>query len=65
MKSARGDGSSGNVLVVGKFSGSFMYENYPMNSAGSKNIFVSKYAADGTLLWVRGLGALAWMKGFV
>ncbi len=54
---------SGNVLVVGKFSGSFMYENYPMNSAGSKNIFVSKYAADGTLLWVRGLGGVGLDEG--
>lgn len=46
----------GNVVVAGKFSGSFMYEGNPMNSSGSKNIFVSKYTSDGTLLWVRTAG---------
>jgi Beta-propeller repeat len=47
---------SGNVYVTGWLEGSGTFGNTNVTSAGGRDIFVAKYTASGTLLWVRLVG---------
>jgi PKD repeat protein len=48
--------SSGNVIVVGWFSGTVNFGGGPLTSAGSSNIFVAKYSSTGGHLWSQRFG---------
>ena len=53
--------SSGNVYVAGTFGGVVDFDPDPstttnLTSAGSDDVFVVKFASDGTLVWARGVG---------
>lgn len=43
----------GSILIGGYFSGVADFGPYTLTSAGGQDAFVAKYAADGTVLWVR------------
>jgi uncharacterized protein (AIM24 family) len=47
---------SGSTAVAGRFSGNANIGGTMLTSAGGNDIFVAKYAADGTLLWARRYG---------
>jgi PKD repeat protein len=47
----------GNVLVAGNFRGTVDFGRGPLTSAGGYDIFVAKYAADGTPLWSQRFGS--------
>ncbi|MBI4511596.1 MAG: hypothetical protein HY698_18320 [Deltaproteobacteria bacterium] len=44
---------SGNVLLVGDYSGSVDFGGEIVSTSGATNGFAAKYTADGTLAWVR------------
>lgn len=46
----------GNVFVVGTFEGTADVGGVPMTSAGMQDVFVAKFASDGTAAWVRHFG---------
>jgi len=48
--------SSGNVYVIGKYSGSFTIGSTTLTSAGSNDVFVAKYDTSGTAQWARSIG---------
>ena len=48
----------GNVLVTGTFECTTNFGGDTLTSAGSGDIFLAKYAADGTHLWSYGFGAV-------
>ena len=48
--------SSGNVVVVGAFSGTVNFGGGPLTSAGGSDIFVAKYSSTGTHLWSQRFG---------
>ena len=48
--------SSGNVVVVGAFSGTVNFGGGPLTSAGGSDIYVAKYSSTGTHLWSRRFG---------
>jgi CheY-like chemotaxis protein len=48
--------NQGNVIVAGKFSGSVNFGGTILTSRGGFDVFVCKYSASGTLLWVRSYG---------
>jgi hypothetical protein len=47
---------SGNSYVAGDFSGSTNFGLGALNSAGSRDAFVAKYRADGSLVWAQRFG---------
>jgi hypothetical protein len=49
--------ASGNVLVTGLFSGQANFGGGPLVSAGGFDIFVAKYAPDGSYIWSWGFGS--------
>jgi hypothetical protein len=49
--------SEGNTLVAGYFAGSVDFGGGPLTSAGGNDVFVAKYAPDGTHIWSRRFGA--------
>ena len=44
---------SGDVVIVGHFSGSVDFGSGPLTSAGDTDIFVAKYSSVGSILWAR------------
>jgi hypothetical protein len=48
--------SAGNVVVAGSFQGTADLAGVILTSAGGSDIFVAKYAPDGTALWARRIG---------
>ena len=48
--------SSGNVYVIGKYSGSFTIGSTTLTSAGSNDVFVAKYDTSGTVQWATSIG---------
>lgn len=48
--------SSGNMIITGTFSNAADFGGGPLVSAGSGDVFVAKYAADGRHLWSRRFG---------
>lgn len=49
---------AGNTIVVGSFKGSINANGNNLSSRGGEDVFVSKYSADGNLIWsVQGGGA--------
>ena len=52
--------SSNNLVVVGWFAGTIDFGAGPLSSAGSWDIFVAKFAPDGTLVWAKRFGGSAW-----
>ena len=47
---------NGNVIVVGRFSGTVDFGRVYMTSAGGEDIFIAKYSPTGSLLWSKRLG---------
>ncbi|MDJ0869298.1 MAG: hypothetical protein QNK03_24555, partial [Myxococcota bacterium] len=43
--------ASGNALITGNFGGTASFGGFPVTSAGSRDVFVAKYDAEGTALW--------------
>jgi len=64
LGNGRGDGlatdSEGNVILAGLCWGTSDFDpgagTANVTSSGSSDIFIAKYAADGTFAWVRGIG---------
>jgi Bacterial Ig domain/Putative binding domain, N-terminal len=52
--------SNNNLVVVGWFAGTIDFGAGPLSSAGSWDIFVAKFAPDGTLVWAKRFGGSAW-----
>lgn len=50
------DSASGQLYVVGLFSGQATFDAQTISSKGSSDLFVAKYDASGVLLWVIGAG---------
>lgn len=53
---------SGNVYVAGAFEGTVDFDpnpsiNFPLTSAGSKDIFFAKYSSTGALIWANRIGS--------
>jgi hypothetical protein len=48
--------SGGNVFLAGQFQGAARFGGFPVTSAGGYDIFLVKYAADGTGLWAQRFG---------
>ncbi len=52
--------AAGNLVLVGSFQGTVDFDpgagSAPLTSAGGNDVFVAKYAADGTFMWVRKAG---------
>lgn len=52
----------GNLLIAGSFQGTVDFDpgagSVPLTSSGGNDIFVAKYAADGTLLWAKKAGGI-------
>ncbi len=46
----------GNVFVCGLFSGTMTVEGTTVTSAGNFDVFLAKYAADGSLVWLKSAG---------
>jgi Tfp pilus assembly protein PilZ len=56
--------AAGNRLVTGWFSYTASFSGHPLQSVnGSQDIFLAKYDAAGTLLWVRPAGGPEWDQG--
>lgn len=51
--------SSNNLVVVGSFAGTIDFGAGPLSTAGSSDIFVAKFAPDGTLVWAKRFGGSA------
>ena len=47
--------SSGNVYVIGQYSGSVTIGSTTLTSAGSDDVFVAKYDTSGTVQWARSI----------
>ena len=47
---------AGNVVVVGKFSGTLDFGGGPVSAAGGSDAFIVKYTAQGGFLWAKRLG---------
>ncbi len=47
----------GNSYVMGYFNGSANFDATTITSAGLEDIFVAKYAANGTLIWAKAAGS--------
>ena len=56
--------SSGNVYVIGKYSGSFTIGSTTLTSAGSNDVFVAKYDTSGTAQWARSIGGTGSDTGY-
>jgi Domain of unknown function (DUF4347)/Beta-propeller repeat len=48
--------SSGNVYTTGYFQGTAIFGSTSLTSAGGQDIFITKQASDGTLLWAKKMG---------
>lgn len=46
----------GNILIAGRFRGTATFGSFSLTSAGSHDMFLAKYDANGTCLWVRRAG---------
>ena len=46
----------GNIVVAGSFSGQIDFGGGEILSRGGLDIFIAKYASDGTYLWSKGIG---------
>lgn len=55
--------AAGNLVMVGSFQGTVDFDpgagSAPLASAGGNDIFVAKYAADGTFMWARRAGGVS------
>ncbi len=47
---------TGNVIIAGAFSGALALGNNTLTSAGTSDIFVAKFAPDGTPMWAKSFG---------
>jgi hypothetical protein len=56
--------SSGNVYVIGKYSGSVTIGSTTLTSAGSSDVFVAKYDTSGTVQWATSIGGGSTDSGF-
>ena len=56
--------AAGNKYVVGYFTGSITVGGTLLVSAGSGDVFVAKFAADGTVLWAVRAGSTAYDRGY-
>jgi len=56
--------TQGNVIFTGLFEGTALFGTTSLTSAGSNDVFVAKYASDGTFLWAVKAGGtqLDWGK---
>ena len=43
--------SQGNVIITGLFEGTALFGTTSLISAGNNDVFIAKYASDGTSLW--------------
>lgn len=50
--------ASRNVWVTGYFNGTVSFGGAPLTSAGNADIYIAKYAADGTHLWSKRIGGM-------
>ncbi len=48
--------AAGNAYVAGQFSGTAVFGEVTLTSLGAEDVFVAKYASDGSFVWVRRLG---------
>ncbi len=48
--------TEGNIIVAGKFNGTFTIGGTSLTSAGSSDAFLAKYDSDYNLLWVKQVG---------
>jgi hypothetical protein len=55
--------TNGNIYVTGFFSGTTSFGPTNLTSSGTEDIFVAKYTAAGTLLWVRKAGGASYDEG--
>ncbi len=55
----------GNVYLAGRFQGTARFEGQQITAVGENDVFVAKYASDGSLLWVRAAGSAGedWGQG--
>jgi hypothetical protein len=44
------------IIITGRFAGSFMFGNQSISSVGNDDIFVAKYASNGSFIWVKTFG---------
>ena len=51
---------TGNILLSGTFSDNINIGNTSLTSAGFRDVFISKYNAQGVFLWARGAGGEDW-----
>ncbi len=56
-------GESGNLVVIGSFSGSATFEGVELTSAGEQDIFIASYDAAGALGWAQSAGGSGWDDG--
>jgi len=54
---------AGNVYVAGYFQGEIDLGGGPLTSAGSTDVFLAKFSADGTHMWSKRFGDAAEQKG--
>ena len=48
--------AAGNVFVVGRFYNSAVFGSTTLTNANNWDVFVAKYDASGSLIWIRGAG---------
>jgi hypothetical protein len=51
--------SDGSLLVTGRFVGTVDFGGGPLASAGSSDIFLARYGADGAFVWAKRFGGIA------
>lgn len=56
--------NSGNSYIVGDFSGTAIFGNTTLTSAGSSTVFIAKLDADGNFSWAKNAGGSGYDKGF-
>ena len=56
--------ADGNVYATGSFDGRAIFGSTLLIGAGSRDVFVVKYHADGTLLWIRRGGGAESDRGY-
>ena len=49
--------ANGNVFVTGYFAGNASFGSTTLTSAGSNDIFLTKYNASGNVIWAKGFGS--------
>src|SRR5205823_6448686 len=49
---------NGNVFVVGNFNGNVDFSGTTLTGAGSDDVFLTKFASDGTVIWAKGSGGI-------